>query len=56
MTVNIEGVNEQFVRKLPNLKALFRNTHVMINVTMTSKGSLEVTVKNWRTLNYEYEY
>lgn len=56
MTINIAGTDEPFVCKLPNLKALFRSTHVMVEVTMYNQTSINISVKNWRTLNYEYEY
>lgn len=42
LTLNIEGHSEPFVRKLPNLKALFRNTNVVVNITMDK--NLEMTV------------
>lgn len=56
MTVRVEGKEDPFIFKLPDLKALFRNTHVIVNITMTQKNAFKVSVKKWRTLNYEYEY
>ena len=35
MSVSIDGVADPFVFALPNLKALFRNTNVIVNITMT---------------------
>ena len=34
LTIKINGKDEPFICKLPNLKALFRNTHVVVNITM----------------------
>lgn len=42
LTVNIEGRDEPFVQTLPNLKALFRNTHVIVNITLLN--SMEIVV------------
>lgn len=42
LTLNINGSSEPFVFKLPNLKALFRNTNVVVNITMYK--SLEIVV------------
>lgn len=44
MTVNIQGKEEPFVFKLPNLKALFRNTCVIVNITMYQNLELSVDV------------
>lgn len=44
MTLKIEGHAEPFVLKLPNLKALFRNTHVVVNITMYHNLQLLVEV------------
>lgn len=41
MTISIDGRTEPFVCKLPNLKALFRNTHVVVNITVYQ--NLEIT-------------
>ena len=43
LTVNIAGKADAFVCPLPNLKALFRNTCVVVNVTMGNTG-IEVDV------------
>lgn len=42
VTIKIEGQTAPFVRTLPNLKALFRNTNVVVNITMDQ--TLEMTV------------
>lgn len=42
VTIKVEGQTEPFVRTLPNLKALFRNTNVVVNITMDQM--LEMTV------------
>ncbi|MBO4994531.1 MAG: hypothetical protein J6C78_01010 [Muribaculaceae bacterium] len=44
MTIKIGGKDEPFVFKLPNLKALFRNTHVVVNITMYHNHKIEVDV------------
>lgn len=44
LTLNIGGVAEPFVRKLPNLKALFRNTNVVVNITMYKNLEMVVDV------------
>ena len=44
MTVNIQGREEPFIFKLPNLKALFRNTCVIVNITMYQNLELSVDV------------
>lgn len=44
MTVNIDGLDEPFVNTLPNLKSLFRNTHVVVNVTLYRNQKIEVEV------------
>lgn len=51
MTVTIAGIKKTFSIPLPNLKALFRNTYVVVNVTF--KGDqiyFTVTVKPWEHL------
>lgn len=56
MTIYIDGRVEPFICKLPNLKALFRNTHVVMDITMNNRHSIDISVRNWRTINYDYEY
>ena len=40
----MEGRNEPFVETLPNLKALFRNTHVIVNITLLNTMEIVVDV------------
>lgn len=44
LTLNISGRDEPFVCKLPNLKALFRNTNVVVDVTLYSSTDIAVDV------------
>lgn len=44
MTVSIDGVADPFVFALPNLKALFRNTNVIVNITMNRNMVVTVDV------------
>ena len=44
MTVNIQGREDPSIFKLPNLKALFRNTCVIVNITMYQNLELSVDV------------
>lgn len=44
LSVNIEGASEQFERTIPNLKALFRNTNVVLNITMDKNMEIMVEV------------
>lgn len=44
LTINIDGRTEPFVCKLPNLKVLFRNTHVVMNITLYNSNEIEVDV------------
>ncbi|NPD92891.1 hypothetical protein [Xylanibacter muris] len=44
MTIDISGRSEPFVCKLPDLKALFRNTHVVVNITLYNSMEIEVDV------------
>lgn len=44
LTVHIDGWEVPFVYKLPNLKALFRNTHVVVDITMYNSNEIEVDV------------
>lgn len=41
VSIKVEGQTAPFVRTLPNLKALFRNTNVVVNITMDQ--TLEMT-------------
>lgn len=40
MTVSVNGKAEPFVFKLPNLKALFRNTNVVVNITLYNSNEI----------------
>ena len=44
LTIHIDGWEVPFVYKLPNLKALFRNTHVVVDITMYNSNEIEVDV------------
>ena len=44
LTINIDGRTEPFVYTLPNLKALFRNTHVVVNITLYNRNEIVVDV------------
>lgn len=44
MTLNIAGKADPVTFTLPNLKALFRNTHVIINITMYGLLDIQVDV------------
>ncbi|MCD8235288.1 MAG: hypothetical protein LUD00_01255 [Prevotellaceae bacterium] len=44
LTLNIKGREEPFVCTFPNLKALFRNTHVIVNITMYNRNEIIVDV------------
>lgn len=48
MVINIAGKEEPFSFTLPNLKALFRNTHVVIKITLYNKElRFKLTVEPW---------
>ena len=44
LTININGREDPFVCKLPNLKALFRNTHVVVDVSLYNNMKIVVDV------------
>lgn len=44
LTLNIDGKEESFVCRLPDLKALFRNTHVVVNIALYNNMKIEVEV------------
>lgn len=56
MTLNINGRTESFVSTLPNLKALFRNTHVVVNITMYHNLELSVDVIPFTSVELEPDY
>lgn len=54
LTVKIDGVTNPFECELPNLKSLFRNTHVVIDVTCKSNGiTTEIFVRPWNVIEHE---
>ncbi len=54
LTVTIDGVATPFECELPNLKSLFRNTHVVIDVTCKSNGiTTEIFVRPWNVINHD---
>lgn len=44
LTININGRTESFVCRLPNLKALFRNTNVVVDISLYNSMEIEVDV------------
>ena len=56
LTINIAGREEPFVCKLPNLKALFRNTHVVVNITMYNSNEIVVDVIPYSEVNLDPEF
>lgn len=56
LTLNIAGNSEPFVRKLPNLKALFRNTHVVVNITMYKNLEMVVDVIPFTSVSVTPDY
>lgn len=56
LTIDIDGRTEPFVCKLPNLKALFRNTHVVVNITMYNNNEIIVDVIPYSEVNLEPEF
>ena len=56
MTIYINGRSEPFVCKLPNLKALFRNTHVVVNITMYHNLELSVDVIPFTPIDLKPDY
>lgn len=56
MTIYIDGRSEPFVCKLPNLKALFRNTHVVVNITMYHNLELSVDVIPFTPIDLKPDY
>lgn len=56
LTIKITGRDEPFVCKLPNLKALFRNTHVVVDVTMYNSNEIVVDVIPYSEVILEPEF
>lgn len=53
LTIDIDGVAETFVCKLPNLKALFRNTHVVVDITLNKSNEIIVDVIPYTEVSLE---
>ena len=56
LTLKMEGKNESFVCKLPNLKALFRNTHVVVNIVLYRSMEIEVDVIPYSEVTLDPEF
>lgn len=56
LSINIVGRAEPFVCKLDKLKALFRNTHLVVNITMYNSIEIVVDVIPYSEVNLEPEF
>lgn len=56
LRINIAGRAEPFVCKLDKLKALFRNTHLVVNITMYNSSEIVVDVIPYSEVNLEPEF
>lgn len=56
LRINIAGRAEPFVCKLDKLKALFRNTHLVVNITMYNSNKIVVDVIPYSEVNLEPEF
>lgn len=56
LSINIVGRAEPFVCKLDKLKALFRNTHLVVNITMYNSNEIVVDVIPYSEVNLEPEF
>lgn len=56
LTIKIAGRAEPFVCKLDKLKALFRNTHLVVNITMYNSIEIVVDVIPYSEVNLEPEF
>lgn len=56
LRINIAGRAEPFVCKLDKLKALFRNTHLVVNITMYNSNEIVVDVIPYSEVNLEPEF
>lgn len=56
LTIKIAGRAEPFVCKLDKLKALFRNTHLVVNVTMYNSNEIVVDVIPYSEVILEPEF
>ena len=50
------GKELSFTKTFPNLKALFRNTHVLVDITLTEKDEVEVQVVPYAEVILEPEF
>ena len=50
------GKELSFIKTLPNLKALFRNTHVLVDITFTEKDEVKVQVVPYAEVILEPEF
>lgn len=56
LTIHIDGSTEPFVYTLPNLKALFRNTHVVVDITLYNSKEIVVDVIPYSEVSLEPEF
>ena len=56
LKINIAGRDEPFVCKLDKLKALFRNTHLVVNITMYNSNEIVVDVIPYSEVILEPEF
>lgn len=56
LTIKIAGMPTPFVRSLPNLKALFRNTSVVVNITMFQNMEMSVDVIPFTSIVVDYDF
>lgn len=56
LTIKIAGRAEPFVCKLDKLKTLFRNTHLVVNITMYNSNEIVVDVIPYSEVNLEPEF
>lgn len=56
LSINIVGRAEPFVCKLDKLKALFRNTHLVVNITMYNSNEIVVDVIPYSEVILEPEF
>lgn len=56
LTIKIAGRAEPFVCKLDKLKALFRNTHLVVNITMYNSNEIVVDVIPYSEVDLEPEF
>lgn len=56
LSINIAGRAEPFVCKLDKLKALFRNTHLVVNITMYNSNEIVVDVIPYSEVILEPEF